>query len=330
MTIAWVALGTLLLLVVATDVFLTVFSVEGTGGPVTMRMARLAWACFRALGIRRDGSLRESLLALGGPSIVVLTFLTWMTLLVVGYALIYLPFLRTDFLFASGHLRVPFWEAVYFSAQSAPTLGTGDMIPDAQWLRIVEVLESISGFAVVTSAITYLLAVYEEVLSMHTTAAMIANYFDEGLTKTLERLKIVGGMEVGRWGETVGSNVLRALEAHYQYPIVHYFRVRSRRRAFPVQMGRLLDLERAVEEGRPTPEIARDIKEHPSYDALIASTREYLNEVEIHFVPEQFARGLTEREEDEPARAYARLLLYLRYDDAARGRRPGITREADG
>ena len=155
MTVVLVALGILLLLLVATDVFLTVFSVEGTGGPVTMRLARLIWSGFRALGLRRDGTLRESLLALGGPTIVVATLVTWIALLILAYALIYLPFLRTHFLFATGHLRVPFWEALYFSGQAAPTLGTGDMVPDSQILRVVEVLETITGFAVVTSARGY-------------------------------------------------------------------------------------------------------------------------------------------------------------------------------
>ncbi len=330
MTILWVAAGMVLLALLALDVFLTVFSIEGTGGPVTMWQARLIWSAFRRLGVGRAGRLREPVLALGGPIIVVANFLTWVTLLLCGFALIYLPFVRTAFIFATGQLRVPFLEALYFSGQAAATLGTGDMVADAQALRIVEVIQAMSGFALVTSTVTYLLAVYEELLAMHTTAAMIANYFGEGLTRTLQRVELTGGKEVGRWSEVIGGNVLRALEAHFQYPIVHYFRVRARRRAFPVQMGRLLDLERAVEEGRPTAEIARDIKCHPSYDALMESLREYLREVEDHFVPERFAPGLTQREDDEPARRYARLLLYLRYNDAADARRPGIEEEARG
>lgn len=328
MAIVSVAGGVLLLALLALDVFLTVFSIEGTGGPVTMRQSRLIWSAVRTLGAGRGGRLREAVLALGGPTIVVASFVTWVALLLFGYALIYLPFLGS-FHVTSGQLRIPFWEAVYFSGQASATLGAGDMVPDLERLRLVEISEAISGFALVTSTITYLLAVYEELLGMHATAAMISNYFGEGLTRTLQRVEVTGGEEVGRWSETIGGSVLRALEAHYQYPIVHYFRVRARRRAFPVQMGRLLDLERAVEEGRPTPEIARAVRAHPSYNALIASLREYLSEVEAHFVPPRFAPGLTEREEDEPARRYARLLLYLRYDDAADARRPGIEEEAE-
>ncbi len=330
MAILSVAAGVVLLALLTLDVFLTVFSIEGTGGPVTMKQARLIWSGFRTLGVGRGGKLRESVLALGGPTIVVANFMTWVALLLFGYALIYLPFLRTDFHFVTGQLRIPFWEAVYFSGQAGATLGTGDMVPDTQLLRLVEVFQAMSGFALVTAALTYLLAVYEELLAMHTTAAMISNYFGEGLTRTLKRIEVTGGGEVGRWSETIGGSVLRALEAHYQYPIVHYFRVRARNRAFSVQMGRLLDLERAVEEGRPTPEVARDIKCHPSYDALMESLRQYLREVEEHFVPERFAPGLTRREEDEPARRYARLLLYLRYNDAADARRPGIEEQAGG
>ncbi len=328
MAIVFVVGGVLLLSLLALDVFLTVFSVEGTGGPVTMRQARLIWSAFRAVGLGRAGKLRESVLALGGPTIVVANFMTWVALILFGYALIYLPFLGT-FHFTTGQPRIPFWEAVYFSGQAAATLGTGDMVPGTQLLRLVEVFEAISGFALVTSGLTYLLAVYEELLSMHTTAAMISNYFGGGLTRTLQRVEVTGGDEVGRWSETIGGNVLRALEAHYQYPIVHYFRVRARNRAFSVQMGRLLDLERAVEEGRPTPEVARDIRCHPAYDALMQSLRQYLHEVEQHFVPARFAPGLTEEEEDEPARRYARLLLYLRYNEAADARRPGIEEEAE-
>lgn len=323
-TIASILAGVLLLALVAADVFLTVFGIEGTGGPLTTRLSRTVWRIVRWLGVRRDGSLRETILAYGGPAIVVLSFLAWVMLLLVGYALIYLPFIRTDFIFASGHVRIPFWEAVYFSAQAAPTLGTGDMVPNLQSLRIVEVIESMSGFAVVTSAVTYLLAIYEELLARHTTAVVIANFFDDGLTRTLERIEKTGGDEVGRWADSVAGSVVRALEAHYQYPIVHYFRVISRRRAFAVQIGRLLDLNRAVSEGRPSPEVAADVRAHPSYNGLMVALREYLSEVETHFIPERFARHLIEREPNATVRAYGRLLLYLHYDEAARARRPGI------
>lgn len=249
-------------------------------------------------------------------------------MLLVGYALVYLPFLRTDFLFATGHLRIPFWEAIYFSAQAAPTLGTGDMVPNAQWLRLVEVFESMTGFAVVTSGITYLLAVYEELIAMHTTSVTIANYFRDGLTRTLERLQVVGAPEMGSWSEDIGSSVVRALQAHYQYPIVHYFRVSARHRAFAVQIGRLLDLQRAIREDRPSPEIARQLASHPSFRALAVAIREFLNQVEDHFVPPRFLPGLAERDADDVAPAYARLLAYLYYDDAAHARYPDIGRRA--
>lgn len=106
--------GVLLLVLLFVDVFLTVLHASGRAGPITRRYNRLLWAAFRAVGVRSDGIPRERFLAFGGPVLVATTLLVWVGWLVLGYFLLYLPFI-SSFLVPPGSLRTPWTEALYYS-----------------------------------------------------------------------------------------------------------------------------------------------------------------------------------------------------------------------
>src|SRR5919202_5564996 len=130
------ALGVGLLVVVATDVFMTVFNPAEYGGPLTRRQNRLIWAIARRLTRGRDSPRRHRALAMAAPLMAVITVLMWIMLLILAFALIYLPWMGT-FLVSPGRLRTPWVEAFYFSASTASTLSLGDLIPSLEWIRVV-------------------------------------------------------------------------------------------------------------------------------------------------------------------------------------------------
>ena len=88
-------IGAALLLLLAADVFFTVFSPHGRGGPVNRRQNRALWALFRASGRRRDGSARDRWLPLAAPFMVVSTLAFWVLWLVIGFALVYYPWIES-------------------------------------------------------------------------------------------------------------------------------------------------------------------------------------------------------------------------------------------
>lgn len=143
--------GIVLLTLVGVDVLLTVFHPEGHGGPLTRRQNRLVWSVWKRSA--PAGARRDRWLALGGPLLSVLTPAVWALLLIVGYALIYYPWIE-GFLASPGSLRASWAEALYFSGVSATTLGTGDVVPDAILPRLLSTVQALSGFALLSSSLS--------------------------------------------------------------------------------------------------------------------------------------------------------------------------------
>lgn len=168
--------GVALLALLFADVFLTVFHAQGHGGPLNRSQNRAMWTLFSAVGVRADGAPRAKLLAFAAPVMAIAALASWVVLLVFAFALIYFPSVQT-FLVSPGQIRTPWVEALYFSGYTAATLGLGDMVPESEGLRLLAVLESFSGFAILSASVTYLLAVYRELVTMQSLASNVAGYF---------------------------------------------------------------------------------------------------------------------------------------------------------
>lgn len=291
-------IGSGLLVLLFVDVFLTVFHAQGRGGPLNRMQNRLLWGLFRALGVRRSGEPRSAFLAFGAPAIVMITLVIWVAVLVVGYALIFYPYIE-NFRVSPGSLRAPWAEALYFSGYTAATLGFGDLVPEREVLRLLAPLEAFSGFALLSVSVTYLLAIYRELISMQTLATNIAGYF-RAVAVRAEILDDRHQEAVARWAEGVTSELLHVLQAHHQYPILHYFRPSKRDRALPVQLGRLLELRR--------------VAVHPSLASLADALDTYIDEVNRHFVPTGVPLDAASAAADNTERAHQRLIRYMCYE----------------
>ena len=302
------AIGAAILLFLTVDVFLTVFHAQGHAGPLTRRHTRALWGLARRVGVRRHGPPRDALLGLAAPLMVVFTLAVWVLLLLTGFALIYLPYVQT-FLFSPGSLRTPWWEALYYSGYTAATLGTGDLGADLPALRTLTVLEAFIGFALLSSAVTYMLAVYRELLAKRTLASNIAGYFRAGEARVREFMRADGRNEVARWTEGITTSLLHVMEAHFQYPVLHYYRSSDRDRALPLQLAPLLRVF-----GNDGPQ-REPVESHPSLLAMGDAVRVYLATVEDVFVPRRFHAAVDTGGGAE--RAHRRLLAYMAYDHEA-------------
>ena len=303
-------LGALLVLLLGLDVFLTVFHSQGRGGPIGRRVSRLIWVAARSGGRRGDGSKRDGLLALGGPTIVIATLFVWVLLLVTGFTLIFYPWVET-FLVSPGALRSPWAEALYYSAYTAATLGLGDVIANTEALRLITVLEAFGGFALLSASITYFLAIYRELITMQSLAADISGLCRAGEVHVLDFTKAEGYEALARWCEQLASSLSKVLLAHFQYPVLHYFRPQEQSRALPVQLGALLRLRGliAADEGSA---VISTLVRHPSYLALVSGLESYLTDVDRLFVPGA-APEVHSGRGDKFDRAHARLLGYMLY-----------------
>jgi hypothetical protein len=301
MTAYSVLVGASLLLALFVDVFFTVFHSGGRGGPISHRLNRWSWKAVRAVSTRSNGSVREGIANFGGPWITVSTLVVWMFLLIAAFALIYYPFIES-FLLSTGTRRAPWAEAIYYSGYNAATLGLGDLIADSIALRLLSVFQALAGFAILSVSITYLLAVYRELLMMRTLAVSIDAYF-----RTVDVVGLASWDDdppeaLARWAEWATNMLLHALQAHFQYPILHYFRASERKAALPVQLARLLDLRREAR------------TDHPSFAALRGAVEDYIGTVENSFIPAEAKDGRPDNSfRDDTERAHHRLLTYMLY-----------------
>jgi hypothetical protein len=310
-TLVWVALGSLLFLSLVADVFITVFHPHGHGGFWTRRQNRLLWRAARRFGVRVDGTTREWLLALAAPTMVVATLIGWLLALVLAFSLVHYPFLDR-MLVDPGELRTPWVEAFYYSGNAISTLGLGDVVADAPGLRFLAPVQAFLGFALISAAISYVLATYRELLRMQTLAARIAGYF--AVNDVLAPEFAGGGrfQAMAQWGEAVSGELLHLLQAHSQYPILHYFRAGDPSHALAVQLRHLMKVRAAVRD--PSEQPVGDLGAHPSWRALDHSLERYLQEVSGYFLPPGSDTPPPDRTDDPVADAHRRLLGYMLYD----------------
>lgn len=296
-----VVAGVILLILLLVDVFVTVFHSVGRGGPVTRGIMRGVWHLFATTGSPKGKPRRDGLMALAAPVMVISGLAVWITLLVGGFALIYYRWIET-FLVSPGEMRMHWAEALYYSGYTAATLGSGDIVADHEFLRLLTPVEAFGGFALVSVSITYVLAIYREVVTTQKLASNI-----HGFLRAVDPVDQEGQRQeaVARWMEDVNADLLHVMSSHYEYPLLHYFRPSSVERALPPQLAKLDDLCRGLSSSDS------GWAGHPSLLALCDSLGEYLSMTDRLFVPGRGQDGETNGRDPR----VAALLAHMRYEE---------------
>jgi voltage-gated potassium channel Kch len=149
------AAGALVVVVALGDIFATLWRPGGLGG-IARRVFWLTWAVTKRV-------LPTHTRQLAGPIGVLGTVVVWAGLVVIGWALIYLPHMPEGFYFGS-ELRPEqssdALAALYLSLVTVATLGFGDITPAEPALRLLAPFEALFGFVLLTAAIAWILQVY--------------------------------------------------------------------------------------------------------------------------------------------------------------------------
>ncbi len=147
--------GVVLIGLAARDVFDTLFD-HGGRGSLSRLVAAATWRT-----LHRSGPWGRGAVAFAGPVAVVFVVAVWATLVVVGFAFVYLPHVPDGFavlpeVAGDGALLL----ALYFSAVSLTTLGYGEMTPTADGLQLVAPLEALVGLGLLTASVAWFLSIY--------------------------------------------------------------------------------------------------------------------------------------------------------------------------
>jgi hypothetical protein len=240
--------GVILLCALISDIFATVFVPRGKGGPIARRIYSGAWSGWRWIGIHLPEQRRRGWLAYLGPLLVPITVLVWGAALIVGFALIYAPWVPDFSISPAESGPMADWAlALYYSGYSAVTLGVGDVTPDGTFPRLLTVMEAGFGFAIITVTVSYLLSVYSArsqatILSLSVFRFIGRGDGEDPVSLLIDVADSGAEEEVTDWLGRIEVILAEFVELEGQYPLINYFHEPRDDRALPIAISDLLDL----------------------------------------------------------------------------------------
>lgn len=218
--------GTLLMLLVLLDVFLTVLYARAGMGIISRIHARWTWGFFRAVSSPFERG-RGIILSFAGPAILVSLVLLWAFLLAIGVALIIHPNLGASVRANSGETPTDFIAALYAAGSSISLVGASNFSPQTSGFRLLYLVNSIIGTAVTSLTLTYLMQVYNALqrrnklgLNLELSSAETGD-----AAELLAGLGPEGKFDAGYSNlSEIAGDVAGAKESHHFYPVLFYFR----------------------------------------------------------------------------------------------------------
>lgn len=236
----WFAAGGLLVVTGLNDVFHTLLH-PGGRGRLTGWMMEGIWRAAR----RVPAGLRAG----AGPAACLAVVAGWAALQVVGWALIYYPLVPDGFLYSPGldeRRYGDFEEALYFSIVALSTVGFGDVVISAPGLRVVAVLESVAGLALLTAAISWFLQLNPTLAARRALALRLALLRESDFAGSLARDPLAGASAL----QLLAADIAEARVELAQNAESYYFHVSDARMALPETLPYALTLsETATESG---------------------------------------------------------------------------------
>jgi hypothetical protein len=283
-------LGAGLILLVLTDVFLTVLYARADTGLISRKLANAVFAVFRSLS-KREELTGGRLLSFAGPTILVLLVLVWFFGLALGAALIIHPQLGSAILATSGDTPRDFTTALYVGGNSVSIIGGSNYGPQTGMMRMYLLFNSIIGPSVISLTLTYLLQVYNALQRRNA----LGLHFHLLSRETDDAAELLAGLGPGgefREGHSTISELATRMseikEAHHFYPVLFYFRFRQPFYSVSSSAFTALDLVSLLKSGL-SDEKYHWLKESAAVAQLWSASLLTLRLLEKAFVQENFA-----------------------------------------
>jgi hypothetical protein len=262
-TIVLATLGTAVLLLVLVDALRTTLSIAEWPGPLTRLLNRTVWHGFRAITSRTDSPLLRS----AGALLSALLVVVWLVLLWLGWTLVYAAVPESVVNAETGE-AASFLAKAHFAASTLATAGHGDFVPIVDGWRVLAGLTTISGIALITLLIAYLVPV--------TSAAVDRVHFAEllhSLGSTAEEIAVDHwdgeGFSPFHARTTILIDGITRLQAeHLAYPVLHAFHRSDPSRALAPRVAALDEALTLMAEGVAPPHRLPEREVEPVRNAI--------------------------------------------------------------
>lgn len=205
------------------------------------------WKLSRATGHRFGSAV--------GPAAMGSAVLLWVALQALGWALVYLPHVPGGFTYSPGVDPArygDFAEALYVSLVTLATLGFGDVVATDAWVRLAAPLEALTGFALLTAALTWFTQIYPPLSRRRSLALELKGLADTGWADRLPRLDPVAAAGVLH---PLATQIGRARIDFTQHSETYFFQEQDPDLSLAAQLPAALALREAAADS-PAPEVA--------------------------------------------------------------------------
>lgn len=228
--------GLVLLAMVFGDIYSTILRSSEYSGLFSHAINRNLWRL--ALIITRKFSRRQRhrVLASLGPLLMPIYIASLVSMLITGFALVYIPRMGTEFKIVEPVYESAISQGFYFSGVTFLTIGYGDILPVSGFTRFFALLEGASGIAIISLSITYLITVYGALERRRTVALIFYHQARQGADISGF---IVSHFARGNFHSLTPSlheatrNLDEMLESHLEYSIIHFFHSREVYKGLP-------------------------------------------------------------------------------------------------
>jgi hypothetical protein len=252
MAVVLTAIGILLIGAGLIDVFQTLFHPAGRGA-LSDWTARTVWTALRFAASRHPGVLTYA-----GPIAILSIICSWAGCTLLGFALVYLPHVGSEYVFAAGVNPANhrgFWEALRSSVGALITLTEGIQVKSA-WAGLLWALEAIIGFGLLTASVSWLLSIYP-VLENRRSVAQRAALLHHAEEKNHIDLIVDCGDDAHEWIMKLAADLASLRNQMAQFPISYYFYVGEPQTALAGALPYLYELsERGARASNPSLRVA--------------------------------------------------------------------------
>lgn len=181
-----------------------------------------------------------------GPAAMATAVVLWVALQGLGWALIYYPHVPGGFAYSPGVNPGDynsFAEALYISLVSLATVGYGDVVATDPWIRLTSPLEALTGFALLTTALTWFTQIYPVLSHRRALALELKFLADARYAEALGGLDPIG---VSRVLDSLTADVAKARVDLTQHTESYYFQEDDPDLSLPRQASYMLVLAEAA------------------------------------------------------------------------------------
>ncbi|AUI51964.1 potassium channel family protein [Arthrobacter crystallopoietes] len=235
-------LGVVLIVAGLNDIFHTLLRPTGRGH-LSHFVVNGMWKAFRG---------NQAIRKYAGPLAIVSVILTWTALQAIGWALIYYPHFPDGFSYSPGLDETRYSnaaEALYVSVMTLSTLGYGDVVPIDNWIRWVSTFQAVTGFGLLTAAVSWFMQIYPALSRRRTLALKLSSMSKSGYADKLRQLEPSVACSAL---ESVADSIVQARIDLSQTTETYYFRDTSADLALAVSLSYALDLSAAGQQSSST------------------------------------------------------------------------------